>query len=137
MHIEIQGPLLVGNEIIDGDHKELASLINAFYDSVEAGADRQKIYDEVDTLSLRFAEHMDKEKAMIAKYRFPDAENHLAEHTKLLGELGGFLYRVDEANDNDLPNVARFIDNWFTSHIITSDAKIAKFLNDQENKATR
>ena len=135
MLAELNTSLLVGYAPIDAEHQTLAALIDAFLEMVDGGGDRHRVYDAVDGLSVQFGRHFEHEKAMMAMHRYPDTENHLAEHTRLMGDLGGFLLRVDETSDDDLRTVARFLEDWFSLHVSTSDRALGKFLKDRQAKA--
>ncbi|MEI8393923.1 MAG: hemerythrin domain-containing protein [Rhodospirillaceae bacterium] len=134
MKIEMNEALLVGYAPIDDEHRALLGLVNAFFVLVESGADRQTVYDAVDGLSVNFAIHCEHEKGWMLAHRYPDTANHLDDHVKLIGELGAMLYRMDEACDDALAEVAKFIENWFADHVKHGDRPLGKFLKERAVK---
>jgi len=135
MSIELNESLLVGFAPIDAEHKALVALVNGFLEMVGSGADKHRIYDAIDDLSVKFGRHFEHEKAMMAQHRYPDAANHLSDHVKLMGDLGALLLRLDEASDDDLRNVVQYVGDWFTKHVATSDRALGKFLAAEQAKA--
>ena len=129
MFIELNESLLVGYELIDQDHKLLATLVNEFYETVTNGANKYKVYDAIDHLSNEFSQHFSRENSLMTQSRYPDKESHAEEHRRLMGDLGRFLQMVDESTDDDLKNVAQFIESWFVLHVRRSDRKLGKFLS--------
>ncbi len=136
MNIELDTSFLVGHDMIDRDHRELVGLVLHFFEAIKRGADKHAIYDAIDIISVKFAAHFERENELMVGARYTDLQAHVAEHRTLLGDLGKFLHTVDEATDDDLQNVAKYLDDWVVKHAASADRKLAKFLRDRTTRPT-
>ncbi len=128
MLITWQESLLVGFEPIDREHGVLVSLINQLYDEVKEGADRKTIDETVFALADQVAAHFNHEDELMRANAYPDRSNHLLEHRKLIDQLDTLLDGMDLLTDQTLVDAIRFMDQWFTDHVINSDARLGGFL---------
>ena len=135
MRIKLDESLLVGHDLIDQDHRDLVPLVNIFLESIKKGADKQSVFDDVGEISVRFSAHFERENQLMAEYRYPDAQAHVAEHKALLGDLGKFLNKVEETNDDDVLSTVKYIEDWFLKHIAGSDKRLGQYLSDRATKA--
>ena len=135
MIIELDESLLVGHEVIDKDHRDLVPLVNVFLASIRKGVGKHSLYDDVDEISVKFSAHFERENQLMAEFRYPDAQAHLAEHAALLADLGKFLQAVDDATDDEMVATTKSIEEWFLKHIAGSDKRLGQYLSEQAAKA--
>lgn len=117
--------LLVGNEMIDDDHRTLVQSLNDLY---EAGDDdTQAIGNVLDTLGIYTAEHFAREEALMAETRYGDTANHKKEHALLLKLYveNRNAFRAGQATRMDL---VKFLKMWLAGHIKNTDTKLASYV---------
>lgn len=118
----------VGVPLIDEHHQHLIRLLNRAYDNfINKGQadDLGKLFDELIDYAIY---HFSAEEQIMQDNRFPGLELHKKEHET-------FRQRVVEM-DNDFHRmkgvtpleILTFLYNWFSTHILESDAEIGRFL---------
>ncbi|MBF0391130.1 MAG: bacteriohemerythrin [Alphaproteobacteria bacterium] len=114
--------LLVGNEMIDDDHRTLVQCLNDLFDASDD--DAQAIGNVMDTLGIYTAEHFAREESLMAETSYGDATNHKKEHALLLKLYvdNRNAYRAGQATRLDL---VKFLRMWLMGHIKNTDTKLA------------
>jgi hemerythrin len=131
MLIDWNDTLVLGDDRIDLEHRDMAATINRFLEVLESGASRDEICDVAFTLGEQVTQHFNNEVELMEATDYPGAAAHQREHKMLMGELGTFLRRVGQEDDRELLKVAGFIESWFVTHVATADAKFVKFLTEE------
>lgn len=123
---------IVGNEVIDWDHKVLFSLINDFYDAFQENGRRCDLSFILMKL-VRYAEqHFQREEAIMAASGYPVHEGHHEFHTKLYETI----YQLNDRLESDPTPLDRatiaFLKNWLVDYVVTEDLKFGEFLRQQK-----
>jgi len=129
MSVEWNESLFLSHDGMDDDHRQMAALINKLYLSIGESFGKEATCRAAQSL-LDFARsHFDHEKKLMERYRYPDTLRHLWLHRELLDELHLLINRLEGSSANITTESIEFIDNWFTTHLRDSDAKLAFFLS--------
>ncbi len=119
---------VVGQEVIDRDHKMLFAMINEFYDAFQESGRRRDLGVILAKL-VKYAEaHFQREEAIMGANGYPVCQEHHAFHTQLYETI----YLLNERLASDPAPLDRqtiaFLKNWLSDHILLEDLKFGEFL---------
>ena len=124
-----------GIERIDHEHRRLLDLIKACHDSISPGCEFARVCRSIDEIASYARFHFVREENLMVDVAFPDLERHRALHAELLRQLEG--ERTDlEASTTDLSQFVFFLYDWFASHTMQEDRKIARHIEGAKTKRT-
>ena len=128
MYIQWSPAFELGIPEIDGEHRHLAAIVNAFYDGYRAGGGRDKIFAVLNLLVKYVEVHFRNEEALMEAGRYPDLLRHRREHERLTAQIFA-LAEKHEAGDGEICiAVMEFLKGWLIEHILHEDKKIAAHL---------
>jgi len=125
--------LYTGSSLIDGDHRKLVELVNAFIQSMEGGQNNNRLSKAMGDLIAYTGEHFSREEAEMERIRYVASLAHQAEHSKLMQQLVELKAMLDEGGRINVPAVADFLGEWLRDHILTADMKLAAVLAKQRS----
>ena len=134
MRAEFDDSLVTGNEMIDGQHKELIDKINKLLDSCETSKDKLVAIKTLDYLADYTEFHFGEEEKLQEDIQYPGIEAHKKEHDKLrevVKELYEMLEEEEGPSNAFVVQVNRNVIEWLYGHIKTFDRSVAeyKFMN--------
>lgn len=117
----------VGIRFIDGQHRQMLDLVNRVLEGVHARLELEELIEILRDL-VRLTEHhfATEEKQMAASGA--DADEHRAEHRRLLEDLRGFTDRLDADSAGEC---SVFLRDWLLRHIESTDRPFAAFLRER------
>ena len=118
--------LSMGMKDIDEQHKHFISMINKPKEAVDAGAPRDAQKKVLDDLVGYGRYHFETEEKYFAKFKYPSAREHIAEHAKLLEKVIVF-YDKFESGENVAPELLAFLKDWLSDHLKKHDMKYAEY----------
>ena len=123
---------LVGQEVIDTDHRNLFQLINDFYDAFQETKSRRELAALLTKL-VQYAEaHFRREEAIMQSNGYMLLGEHQMSHTKLYETI----YALNERLMSDPAPMDRaavaFLKNWLVDHVMDEDMKFGEFLREQK-----
>ena len=127
--------LSTGNELIDGDHLKLISMINALFDSMAKGHANEIISKVLHNLIIYTREHFAREEAEMQRIRYAASISHKSEHTKLLHQVAELKASLDSGERINVSTLSSFLGNWLRNHILTVDKRLAAALKNQMQTA--
>jgi hemerythrin-like metal-binding protein len=127
--------LYTGSSLIDGDHRKLVDLVNAFFQSMESGEGNSRVSKAMNDLIVYSEEHFAREEAEMERIQYVAALAHRAEHTKLLKQLIELKEMLDAGSGINVPAVADFLSRWLRDHILATDMILAAALKQQHGSA--
>ena len=123
--IEWSDDYSVGNASIDEEHLRLIKLINTFNDALIKGESQNTISNTFDRLIDYTLEHFKNEEELLRKYNYPELEQHIIEHQKLIDTVMEF----NKEKDYIFPaSILEFLNRWLTDHIINCDKKYKDYI---------
>jgi hemerythrin-like metal-binding protein len=123
--------LYTGSSLIDGDHRKLVDLVNAFIQDMESGQNSDRLSTAMGDLITYSREHFGREEAEMERIQYVASLAHQAEHAKLLPQLVELKEMLDAGGKINVPAVADFLGEWLRGHIRTADMKLAAVLKKQ------
>lgn len=120
--------LMVSVPKVDEQHQKLVELVNSLYNAMKTGKGKEvsgKILKElIDYTSYHFS----TEEEYMRQYSYPDMENHIQEHKKLVASVLDFKKRYDNNEIAITVDLFKFLNNWLVDHILGADKKMGNFL---------
>ena len=136
MRAEFDETLVTGNEMIDGQHKELIDKINKLLDSCEVGNDKLTAIKTLDYLADYTDFHFGEEAKLQESISYPGIEQHKKEHEKLrrvVEELHEMLEEQEGPTEAFVAQVQENVINWLYNHIKGFDRSVAEYKNMRGN----
>ena len=131
MKIEFDNSLVTGNEMIDGQHKELITKIAGFVDSCEHWAGKIKAVKMLDYLVEYTDFHFSAEEKLQEEVSYPAIEGHKAQHAefkKAVNELYDMLTEEEGPSDAFVAAVNKNVVDWLFNHIKNMDQALAAYV---------
>jgi methyl-accepting chemotaxis protein len=120
----------VGIEEINRQHKVLIKIINEIYHLQQNDRSGQMIRRVLEGMIDYTVNHFGYEEYLMQKYGYPDFDDHVASHKKLIGQVSSFVTRLDRGEDV-ADELLEFLNQWLGKHIMGTDMKYGPFLNDK------
>jgi len=117
----------VGIRFMDGQHRMMLDLVNRVLEGVQA---QRELHDLIEILRdlVRVTEHhFAAEEMQMAAYA-ANADEHRAEHRRLVESLRGFTDRLDA---DSVGECSVFLREWLLRHIESTDRPFAAFLRER------
>ena len=136
MRAEFDETMVTGNEMIDGQHKELIDKINKLLDSCEVGNDKLTAIKTLDYLADYTDFHFGEEEKLQESISYPGIEQHKKEHEKLrrvVEELHEMLEEQEGPTEAFVAQVQENVINWLYNHIKGFDRSVAEYKNMRGN----
>jgi hemerythrin-like metal-binding protein len=127
----------VGIELIDEQHRELASQVNNLYLGCQKGGQEAKIFFDLNIQPLlRYIRyHFSSEEKMLERIKYPDLAAHIQQHSDMMNiitEGVGHIQREEISvllSGNRLPEFAAFLRDTLISHIVVLDKKYVSYIH--------
>ena len=135
MKVEFDNSLVTGNEMIDGQHKELIAKIDKLVTCCQEGGEKMQAIKMLDYLAEYTDFHFSAEEKLQEEVSYPAIEGHKAKHEefkKAVDELHEMLVEEDGPTDAFVAAVEKNVVNWLFDHIKNMDQALAAYI--QENK---
>ncbi|MCI7738958.1 MAG: hemerythrin family protein [Clostridiales bacterium] len=135
MKVEFDNSLVTGNEMIDGQHKELIAKIDKLVTCCQEGGEKMQAIKMLDYLAEYTDFHFSAEEKLQEEVSYPAIEGHKAKHEefkKAVDELHEMLVEEEGPTDAFVAAVEKNVVNWLFDHIKNMDQALAAYI--QENK---
>jgi hemerythrin len=118
----------VGVESVDHEHRELIALINELDDAMQNDVRHDTVINSLGEIYAQIASHFALEEKIMRDARYENLAAHKQNHELLLDELLDTIDSVDESGSYDRRALANGLDQWFSDHFRTHDAKLHRKL---------
>ena len=135
MKVEFDNSLVTGNEMIDGQHKELIAKIDKLVTCCQEGGEKMQAIKMLDYLAEYTDFHFSAEEKLQEEVSYPAIEGHKAKHEefkKAVDELHEMLVEEEGPTDAFVAAVEKNVVNWLFDHIKNMDQALDAYI--QENK---
>ena len=135
MKVEFDNSLVTGNEMIDGQHKELIAKIDKLVTCCQEGGEKMQAIKMLYYLAEYTDFHFSAEEKLQEEVSYPAIEGHKAKHEefkKAVDELHEMLVEEEGPTDAFVAAVEKNVVNWLFDHIKNMDQALAAYI--QENK---
>ena len=136
MYAEFDESLVTGNEVIDGQHKELIEKINKLVKCVEEGGGKLEAIKMLDYLADYTEFHFGAEEKLQEEVDYPGIKEHKQKHEEFkssIKELYEMLEEVEGPTDAFVEKVKEKVVDWILYHIKTFDRSVAEYIMMQDN----
>lgn len=116
----------IGIPEIDAEHRVFVSIIQRIEAALEEG-NKDYIIGLIEELLKYAAFHFSSEENIMIREEYPDYHWHKKIHERLLIELRDKI-QIIKFEYIDFSLLLKFLVNWFKSHTITEDKKIAEYI---------
>jgi hemerythrin-like metal-binding protein/PAS domain S-box-containing protein len=127
----------VGYDDINNQHKELLNLINKLYSAFKQGKAQKELKQILKDLITYTGYHFKTEERYFTEFNYVDANNHIAEHKKLVEKIVDFQKQLEAGNVALSYDVMNFLKDWLEKHILETDMKyVGKLGNNNSQQST-
>lgn len=126
---------LIGQPLIDDEHKMLFRLINNFHTHWVEKRHRGDIARVLSQL-IQYGElHFQDEERIMAREGYPELDSHRKIHEKLVEEI--FRLNEELADQSHLleRDITKFLKQWLVDHIVHNDYEFRNFLQRKRREA--
>lgn len=119
---------LVGDAVLDRQHRYLFDLINAFHDAFVERRERREVLRLLTQL-IEYAEsHFEEEERLMRESGYPALERHHAAHVRLYEQIFELNAKLEDRSLNPTYDTIAFLRNWLSDHILGNDLAIGAHL---------
>ena len=132
MYAEFDDSLVTGNELIDGQHKELIEKINNLVNCCEQRGEKLEAIKMLEYLADYTEFHFGAEEKLQEEVSYPGIAEHKQKHEefkKTVEELHEMLEDEEGPTDAFVDAVNRNVIQWLYGHIKGFDSSVASFIN--------
>ena len=136
MPVEWRDEFSVGNEMIDGDHRTLISIINE-YETVLEAKDIGRLKEVYQRLFDYAEMHFDREVNLQKAVHFPGYLAHQGKHDELLQQLTEIHTAFVDGTERKgiIPKTTQLLRDWLLKHILTEDLKLRAYVAGERGEA--
>ena len=116
---------------MDEHHRELFQTANRLYEEIHSGRNQSVLEDTLNFLIRYTEEHFSQEEKLMEDYDFPDYEDHIKQHERLIREVQELRSQFTAENTRMDMSIINFLKDWIINHILTEDRKYGPYLNDK------
>lgn len=121
--------LSVGVDEIDEDHRKLIDIFNILNHSVIKAESPEYLVATLEELINCTVWHFSHEERLMLKHRYPEIEEHKAEHQELIQSAKELQQKVMQSDKAVADDHIEFLERWLTEHILTADGRLGSFLS--------
>jgi hemerythrin len=126
--IEWNDSLLIGEEIIDKQHKKLFSIINEFLEAKTKTEQQHCCRNMYDYIKY----HFNYEEKVMRDVKYPEYVRHLTLHHNLIFALNKVSISISDGT-LDKEKLEKFVNSWLIQHIPIEDIKLSKHISDSKS----
>lgn len=119
----------VGIKELDNQHKQLFNILNELYEAMQNASAQEKLGKIINELTNYTKIHFATEERYMEKFNYADLAAQKAAHAKFIEKIDAFKSDFEAGKLALSLNVASFVKDWLSSHIVGSDKKYGPFLN--------
>ena len=130
MRAEFDESLVTGNEMIDGQHKELIQKINDLLDSCEENGGKAAAVRMLNFLADYTEFHFQAEEKLQEEIAYPGIEEHKKRHEEFIRtveELHEMLEEEEGPSEAFVEQVNKNVIEWLYGHIKSFDRSVAEY----------
>ena len=122
-----QGTFELNIKEFDDHHKQLVFLMNAVHRDVVGGANQGTVLVVLGELIKYASYHFSAEEYWMEKHGYPNVTRHKQEHSEFSSRVATLKCSLSQSKTDLSMEVLTFLMDWFTCHILESDALYGTF----------
>lgn len=126
--IEWNDELLVGDPVIDEDHRRLAETVNALHENIVQGHSMNRVNAALIELVSHADRHFRHEERLMREKDYPGYEEHKRQHEDLEADIAALLKRFEAGESLYSLRIMDFLADWLLTHIHLSDKALGQYL---------
>lgn len=137
MKLEFDKSLVTGNDMIDGQHKELIGKIDKLLACCEEGGGKVQAIKMLDYLAEYTEFHFGEEEKLQEQISYPAITEHKEQHAqfkKAVEELHEMLMEEEGPTDAFVAAVKKNVVDWLFNHIKNLDQVLAAYVQKETGK---
>lgn len=137
MKIEFDKSLVTGNDMIDGQHKELIGKIDGLMTCCEQGGGKIEAIKMLDYLADYTEFHFGEEEKLQEEVSYPAIEGHKEKHAefkKAVEELHEMLIEEEGPSEAFVAAIQKNVVDWLFDHIKNMDQALAAYVQEKADK---
>ncbi len=120
----------IGIPSVDHEHQELIELINTLYGKIEARDARTSVSGFLAEIHAKIAAHFALEERIMREKSYFEYEEHKADHEELLDDIREIMENYEMGAYLDYEDtLGAHLNDWFTNHFKTKDARLHAYLD--------
>ena len=123
----------VGIEAVDHEHRELIDLINRLHEDLLAGSRDDRVSAFLGEILRAISAHFALEELFMREHRYDQASQHKSAHEDLLEQIRDIMEDFEADREAGSRELAGRLDDWFTVHFKTHDARLHHRLGAHEH----
>jgi len=125
--IKWEQTLELGHEAMDADHRQLIAMVNQLAHGIVNKLGKTAYGALLDELIAHTSAHFGMEERLMAACAYPEADEHRAEHARLIEVALDYRSKFDASAEPSI-SLLYFFDQWLTRHIVDWDRKLANHI---------
>lgn len=121
----------VGVAEVNRQHKVLIGIINELYHQTQTNRSINAVRRLLDSLVDYTVNHFNYEEHLMQKYDYPGFAEHKERHEALIGQVSGFVQRVEAGDESVAEELLDFLKAWLSKHIQGVDTQYTPFFNER------
>ncbi len=123
-----------GVKQFDDEHHKIVELISTLFVALRDKSSKEIVVKVSNELISYTEYHFANEEESMRSAKYPDVEEHIAEHVRLKRDVLEFESTINNEFPKGTSELYRFLREWLVEHIQSMDKKYAQFL--QKNTQT-
>ncbi len=115
----------------DNEHKGIFDYINKIHAAIKARKSAKDISKLFKQLGDYTAHHFSVEEDMMREKHFPELDQQLVSHKKLLDRVADVTARLERGEDVNMIEAMIFLKDWLQNHILKMDKKYGVFFKEK------
>jgi len=129
-YIKWNDEMSVNINSIDLQHQKLITEINNFYNDLGKKKNADILSGILYQLKKYSIYHFDTEEALMRKFGFKGYIDHKIDHGLFIKKIDDLQSKLDEGKMVLTLELASFLKDWLSNHILKTDKEYSKFLNE-------
>ena len=132
--IEWKDEFDIGIPSVDYEHRGMIQMINRLHGKLAESADRDTIADFLGEIHALISAHFALEEKEMLEMAYDEFEAHKDDHEDLLDQIRDMMDEFEQDQSGDVTKeLGGRLNQWFTEHFRTRDARLHRFLASLEN----
>jgi hemerythrin len=120
-----------GHPIVDGQHKNLFSLVNNLHSAIQDGNKKLILVEPMERLAYYVDIHFKTEEALMLASGYPNFESHKQVHDQLKDQAFKLIKLFSIGKVDLTATISKFLSDWLTEHIMEIDIKMIEWVKKQ------
>jgi hemerythrin len=135
-YFEWADDMVIDNGLIDQDHRQLVTLVNALHTATSDGRGQEVVDNILQDLIRYTAEHLQREEHLMATLNFKNLVQHKVGHDLFLEKVRDLKREYDAGSITVASQLSTVLRDWLSLHIRRNDRELLNCLKKHACKKT-